>query len=214
MIYLSNQSVTYPTYDLLMIYLFYIWFAYSTYNLLMFHLPISHLLILLMNHLVYLRHSSVEADLDLDLCFYLQKHQATGHIRQGLAAYGPTAIAAWKETASSLPRPLPVCFSAQAPPCFGVAWTYQFAANSWNLPRAVPEHQERCVLQQGQHAWTSTRLQGCQHCPSRTCTAWHLQMAGTRSSCRWHAESLCQLEEYPCDSSCPFSTCKIQHDYK
>ena len=76
-----------------------------------------------MNHLVYLRQSSVEADLGLDLGFYLQMLQATGHrdSRQGLAAYGPTAIAAWKETASSLPRPLPVCFLAQAPPCFGVA---------------------------------------------------------------------------------------------
>ena len=35
-------------------------------------------------------------------------HQATGHIRQGLAAYGPTAIAGWQETASSHPRRLAV----------------------------------------------------------------------------------------------------------
>ena len=58
----------------------------------MIHLHISHLLILLMNHLLYLRQSSVEADLGLDLCFYLQTHRASQPCHEGRAAYGPTGI--------------------------------------------------------------------------------------------------------------------------
>ena len=99
----------------------YLCFTYSTYDLLMFHLPILHLLILLMNHLVYLRQSSFEADSGLDLCFYLQTHQASGHSLEGRAAYGSTGTDAWKETASSHHGSLPECFSAQVPPWFGVA---------------------------------------------------------------------------------------------
>ena len=68
----------------------------------------EHLLILLMNYLVYLRQSSVEAALDPILCFLLTKHQATEYSCQGLAAYGPTAIAGWQETASSHPPRLAV----------------------------------------------------------------------------------------------------------
>ena len=186
MIYLSKQWVTYTTYDSLMIYLFYLWFSYSTYNLLMIYLPISAFTYPTYESLSLLTTVVCRGWFWVRFCaFYWQKQQATGHSRQGLVGYGPTAIAAWQKTASSHPRPLPACFSAQAlsgTALVRVAWT-SVCSHSWNLPQAVPERQECCVRQQGQHAWTSTRLQGCQPCPWRTCTAWHLQMAGSRNSC-------------------------------
>ena len=62
-----------------------------------------------MNYLVYLRQSSVEAAFGSNFVLFIdKKHQATEHSRQGLAAYGPTAIAGWQETASSHPRRLAV----------------------------------------------------------------------------------------------------------
>ena len=109
MIYLSNQWVTYPTYDLLMIYLFYLWFTYSTYNLLMIHLSIWAFTYPTYELLSLLTTVVCRGCFWIQFCaFYWQKHQATEHSRQGLAAYGPTAIAGWQETASSHPRRLAV----------------------------------------------------------------------------------------------------------
>ena len=109
MIYLSIQWVTYATYDLLMIYLFYLWFTYSTYNLLMIHLCIWAFTYPTYELLSLLTTVVCRGCFWIQFCaFYWQKHQATEHNRHGLAAYGPTAIAGWKETASSHPRRLAV----------------------------------------------------------------------------------------------------------
>ena len=61
-----------------------------------------------MNYLVYLRQSSVEAAFGSNFVLFIDKSIKPEHSRQGLAAYGPTAIAGWQETASSHPRRLAV----------------------------------------------------------------------------------------------------------
>ena len=60
-----------------------------------------------MNYLVYLRQSSVEAAFGSNFVLFIDK-SIKPHCRQGLAAYGPTAIAGWQETASSYPPLLAV----------------------------------------------------------------------------------------------------------
>jgi hypothetical protein len=98
------------TYDLLILLMIYLWFTYSTYNLLL----MIHLCIWAFTYPTYELLSLLTTVVCRDCfwiqfgAFYWQKHQATEHSRQGLAAYGPTAIAGWQETASSHPRRLAV----------------------------------------------------------------------------------------------------------
>ena len=42
------------------------------------------------------------------------------------------------------------------------------------------------------NALPSTCPQGYRPCPWRTCIAWQMQRAGSKNSCLWRAESLCQ----------------------
>ena len=81
----------------------------STYNLLMIHSSIWAFTYPTYELLSLLTTVVCRGCFWIQFCaFYWQKHQATEHSRQGLAAYGPTAIAGWQETTSSHPRRLAV----------------------------------------------------------------------------------------------------------